>query len=160
MTAVFSEWSRPGASCAGALMLALRDLRLGAGWGLIDALGRPKAPWFALRQVFQPITALLTEEGLNGLRVHLVNDTASSYSGTLRAELFARGELRVDQGECEVSLPARGSQVVDLGALFDGFRDVSYAYRFAPAAHDVVAATLLDRPGSDPAGADGAGVRA
>ena len=31
--------------------------------------------------------------------------------------------------------------------LFDGFRDISYAYRFAPPGHDVVVATLLSDDG-------------
>ena len=30
-------------------------------------------------------------------------------------------------------------------ALFDGFLDLTYAYRFGPPGHDVVAATLRDR---------------
>ena len=34
------------------------------------------------------------------------------------------------------------------GALFDGFRDVSYSHRFGPPAYDVVAARLTDRGGT------------
>ena len=41
-------------------------------------------------------------------------------------------------------LPARGAQSIHADALFDGFCDLTYAYRFGPPAHDVVVATLRD----------------
>jgi beta-mannosidase len=142
MAQVFTEWRRPGSGCGGGLVLALRDLRAGAGWGVIDSGGLPKAPYYALQRVMQPVAVLVTDEGLNGLHAHLFNDTAVAFSGTLRCELFARGERSVDTGAREIEIPARASTLVDLGELFDGFRDISYAYRFSPPAHDVVAVTL------------------
>jgi len=148
MERVLSEWRRPQSTCAGALVLALRDLRPGAGWGVIDALGRPKAPWFALRRVMRPVAALLTDEGLNGLRVHLVNDTDTEIDGVLRIELFVRGELRVETGERPVVVPARGGLAVDAATLFDAFHDLNWAYRFTPPAHDVVAITLVGPDGA------------
>ncbi len=148
MARVFGEWRRPGSSCDGGLVLALRDLRAGAGWGVIDATGLPKAPYYALRRTFAPIAVLLSDEGLNGLHAHVVNDTASVFSGTVRCELFARGERRVDDASCAIDVPARGGRTLDLGALFDGFRDISYAYRFTPPAHDVVVVTLVDETGA------------
>ena len=51
MAAVLSEWRRSGSTCRGALVWFLHDLWAGAGWGLIDAAGRPKAPYFALKRV-------------------------------------------------------------------------------------------------------------
>jgi beta-mannosidase len=95
-----------------------------------------------------PVAVLVTDEGLNGLHAHLCNDTAAAFSGTLRCELFARGERSVDAGSREIDIPARGNALVDLGELFDGFRDISYAYRFSPPAHDVVAVTLLRADGT------------
>jgi beta-mannosidase len=144
----FSEWRRPGSRCAGGLGVALRDLVPGAGWGLIDALGRPKAPWYTLRRVLAPVALLLTDEGLNGLHLHLVNDSGTDVRGEVRVEMFARGELKIEEGSRAVEIPARGAVVVEAGALLDGFRDVSYAYRFGPPAHDVVAATLSDGSGA------------
>ncbi len=142
-----SEWRRPGSPCAGGLHVALRDLVPGAGWGVIDSLGRPKAPWFALKRVLAPVAVLVTDEGLNGLDLHLVNDTAVAFAGEVKVELFARGELRVEEVARAVEIPARGHLVLGAGEMFDGFRDLSYAYRFGPPAYDVVVAGLSDGAG-------------
>lgn len=144
----FSEWRRAGSACRGGLAVALRDLVPGAGWGLIDSLGRPKAPWFALRRVLAPVAMVVTDEGLNGLHLHLVNDTAVAVTGEVKVALVARGELRVEEVGCPVEIPARGQVTIDAGALFDGFRDVSYSHRFGPPAYDAVAAALYDNEGT------------
>ncbi len=141
------EWRRPGSSCAGGLQVALRDLVPGAGWGVIDSLGRPKAPWYALRRVLAPVAVIVTDEGLNGLHLHLVNDGAEAFVGEVVVELFARGEVRVEEVRRTVAVPGRGHLLVEAGTLFDGFRDVSYSYRFGPPAYDVVAVGLRDGDG-------------
>jgi len=144
MGQVMTEWRRPGSSCQGGLVVALRDLVPGAGWGIVDALGRPKAPWFVLRRVLAPLAILLTDEGLNGLRLHALNDLASDFHGEVRVELYAGGEVLVESAIRSVDLVPHGADVLDVNAMFDGFRDVSYAYRFGPPAYDVVVASLLD----------------
>jgi beta-mannosidase len=73
MAAVFAEWRRPGSDCRGGLVWLLQDPQIGAGWGLLDAAGRPKAAWWALRRSLQPRQVLLTDEVVNGLHVHLLN---------------------------------------------------------------------------------------
>jgi len=142
MGAVMTEWRRPGSTCGGALVLSLCDLRTGAGWGVVDVLGRPKAPWHALRRVFQPIVLLAVDEGLNGLELHIMNDTSVTVRGRLVVELVAHGELFVERGEVAVEAAPRGSCSVNAEEVLGCFRDVSYAYRFSPPAHDAVVATL------------------
>lgn len=139
---VFSEWRRTGSTCAGGLVLALRDQRPGAGWGLVDSAGRPKSTWYALARVAAPIAVLVTDEGLNGLAVHVVNDTDREVVGTLTLNLFNDHPLLVEQGRCEVSVPPRSSRAFLDGAILKCFRDVNYAYRFGPPGHDVAVATL------------------
>ncbi|MFZ0666794.1 MAG: hypothetical protein WAM97_13660 [Acidimicrobiales bacterium] len=150
---VLSEWRRPGSSCSGAIVLALRDLRPGPGWGVIDSFGRPKAPWFVLRRVHAPVALLLTDEGLNGLSIHLVNDNPGEVTGRLVVELFVRGELMVESVERPVSLDAYSGEVVEVSGMFDGFRDLTGAYGFGPPAYDVVSARLVGEDGEDLAGA-------
>lgn len=144
MAHVMTEWRRPGSACDGGITVAFRDLVPGAGWGIVDALGRPKAPWFILRRVLAPVAILLTDEGLNGLRVHALNDLSSSFHGEVCVELYADGEVLVERAKRSVNLAPRGAEVLEVSAMLDGFRDVSYAYRFAPPAYDVVVASLLD----------------
>jgi beta-mannosidase len=143
MSQVFAEWRTPSSLCAGGLVLALRDLRPGAGWGVVDSFGIPKAPWYTLARTFAPIALLLTDEGLNGLRVHVLNDTAAAFSGRVELRLFADGERLVDSCSVSVDAPARGSAVLDAGEAFAGFRDISYAFRFGPPQHDLVVADLI-----------------
>ncbi len=65
----------------------------------------------------------------------------------VRVDLFARGEAHIEGAAAAVEIPARGALALDAAALFEGFRDISYAYRFGPPSHDVVAVTLADTEG-------------
>ena len=96
-TSTLSEWRRSGSSCDGALVFYYRDLRVGAGLGIVDAFGRPKASWYAMKQVCAPIAVGLTDEGLNGIDAHVFNDTDPPVELELRVELFAHGETRVEE---------------------------------------------------------------
>ena len=49
MAEVFGEWRRASSPCAGGIVLWLRDLVPGAGWGILDR-GRPKVAWHHLRR--------------------------------------------------------------------------------------------------------------
>jgi beta-mannosidase len=147
MTQVLMEWRRPGSSCAGALLVALRDAVPGAGWGVVDALGRPKAPWFALRRVLAPVAVLVTDEGLNGLRLHVVNDGPGPLAAVVRVELFGASGIRADEASLPVDVPARDACTIDVDSLFDGFRDIAYAYRYGPPAYDAVAVSLVNAAG-------------
>jgi beta-mannosidase len=143
-----TEWRRPGSACAGALVVAVRDLVPGAGWGIVDALGRPKAPWFTLRRTLAPVAVLLTDEGLNGLRLHVLNDLPSAFRGEARVELYARGEVCVETATSDVTLEPHGAGVIEMAGMFDGFRDLSYAYRFGPPSYDVVRVLLVSSEGA------------
>ncbi len=142
---VFTEWRRPGSTCDGALVLALSDLRPGAGWGLVDAAGRPKAPWYALRRVLAPVALLAVDEGLNGVALHVLNDRPEPLAAELEVALVARGSGAVERADVLLDVPAAGSRSIGVEEVLDGWRDVSYAFRFAPPAYDAVVATLRRR---------------
>lgn len=146
---VLGDLRGPRTACAGAVVLALRDLRAGVGWGVVDALGRPKAPWWALRRTFAPSALLLADRGFAGLVADVVHDGAEPLDATVRVDLYVRGELRVDSAETAVSVPARATVSVELAPLFDAFLDLAWAYRFRPPAHDVVAVTLTGADGTE-----------
>jgi beta-mannosidase len=142
MAAVFGEWRRRRSSCAGGLVWFLRDLWSGAGWGVVDATGSPKAAWWYLRRALAPVAVHISDEGVNGLAIHLVNDRPESLRPTLELGLFRGGEHAVGSAATTIELPAHGALELAAGELFDGFLDLAYAYRFGPPAHDLVVATL------------------
>jgi len=148
MASVFSEWRRAGSTCSGGLVLSARDVVVGPGWGVTDARGGRKAAWYALRQVWAPRALLWTDEGLNGLALHVVNEPDEPFSGTVRVELFRSGEVPAGSGELAVALAGRSSLALAATAAFDGFVDLTYAYHFGPPNHDVVAVTLFDGTGN------------
>src|SRR5262249_36461892 len=145
MWRTFAEWRRPGSSCRGGLVWVARDLCSGAGWGIIDATGRAKAADWDLKRAFSPVGPLAVDEGLNGLWLHALNDTCEPIDGEIRITLYREGRRRGASPSTRLTIPPRGSRSVHADALFEGFVDVTYAYRFGPPGHDVVAATLRER---------------
>lgn len=131
MAATFTEWRRPNSSCGGGIVLEGRDTRLGAGPGVIDAAGRPKSVYHALRRVLSPIALLLCDEGLSGLDVWAVNDTADAVTGTLTVETFIE-DARADQAAIQIDVAPRSHRRLRAGELFESFNDLTHAYRFGP----------------------------
>jgi beta-mannosidase len=147
MAASFAEWRRPASGCGGALVLMLRDLWAGAGWGLVDEAGAPKACWHYLKRILQPVTLFLTDEGVNGLFLQLVNETSHPRSVEVELAAWRSGEVKVAAGSARLTLPARGAQSLACVSLLDHFMDLAYAYRFGPLPCDAVVATLRDEGG-------------
>lgn len=144
MIDVFSEWRRAGSSCGGGLVWQLQDLRAGAGWGVIDACGRPKSAWHALAQVLNPVQAVITDEGLNGLDIHLVNERDQALALQLELVCLRDGAVSVVQASRAVELAPRSVQRVSAADLLGRFFDFTHAYRFGPRTHDVTLVTLRD----------------
>ena len=142
MTEVFGEWRRAGSTCQGGLVWQLQDLMPGAGWGIVDACARPKSAWHALRQVWQPLQIILTDEGLNGLHVHVINETDAPRTILLTLRCLRDGEAVAEQAALTLTLAPRETRRLVAAEMFDHFFDFTYAYRFGPPAHDVVIATL------------------
>ncbi len=145
MARTIREWRRTDSGCHGALVWLFRDLRLGAGWGLVDAAGCPKAAYYYVRRASLPIALIVSDEGLNGIRLETVNDTSACIEADLRLTLYRDGEIPVATGDTALTVPPRGSVSIHADALCDGFLDMSYAYRFGPPSYDTLVATLTDR---------------
>jgi beta-mannosidase len=142
MSATMGEWRRSGSSCNGALVLALRDVRPGAGWGVVDGRGEPKAAWWYLRRAFAPVALWLTDEGLAGIDVHVANDLPQPLAAELRVALYRDHELLVDETTAGLRLPPHGAATLGVEELLGRFVDASYAYRFGPPGHDLIAASI------------------
>lgn len=142
------EWRRPGSSCRGALIWFLRDLIPGAGWGVVDAGGRPKAAYWYLRRAWAQVSLIASDEGLNGLHLHALNDRAEPLRGELRVTLYRCGTVPVASASVPIGVPGRGATTIRADSLFDGFLDLTYAYKFGPPGHDTVAASLTSADGA------------
>jgi len=143
MARTFGEWRRARSVTRGGLVWFLKDLWPGAGWGVVDAHGKPKLAWHALRRALAPVALAITDEGTNGLAVHLVNDGREPITRSLELLLW-RSDAEVGRGVREVTVPAHGAIELNANELFDGFFDLSYAYRFGPPGVHVVHARFGD----------------
>ena len=142
MADVFGEWRRPDSGCGGGIVLWLRDVVPGAGWGLLDHEGRPKPAALALAPTLQPIAVWFVDEGLNGLDVHVANDGPEPLGGTLTVGLLREDGSPGESAEVELTVPAHGHHVSGVEGLLGRFADVTYAYRFGPPQHAGVLARL------------------
>ena len=148
MAAAFAEWRRAGSACRGALVWFWRDLVVGAGWGVVDVHGRPKAAYHYLRRALQPLAVFFTDEGLNGAVVHAVNERPEAWSGDLRLRLYRDGEVQVGAADIPLTLPARATVALPAAELLGGFVDTTYAYRFGAPGHDLAVVRLAAADGT------------
>lgn len=148
MTSAFAEWRRRRTTCGGALVWFLRDMWPGAGWGVIDSSGTPKAAYHYLRRVLQPVGVAFSDEGLSGLHVHVWNERPEPRAVQLRLRLFKHFEQRVAEACVPLELGARDNLERAVAASLDGFMDLTRAFRFGPPAVDVVHAELGDEAGA------------
>ncbi|PXW35284.1 UNVERIFIED_CONTAM: beta-mannosidase [Williamsia faeni] len=148
MNHCFAFWRRRDSECRGALVLSAKDLVAGPGWGLIDVDGNAKATLSAIHRIWSPVTIILSNEGLDGVRVDIFNDNSTSLSA--RLELTATdsaGRVVVD-GHTEMVIPERSSTTMHDSEITGVFRDLAHAYRFGPAGADAVQVTMTTEQGS------------
>lgn len=144
MEAVIGEWRRPASSCDGALVWMLKDLTPGSGWGVVDSNAIPKLAWHGLRRAFRPVQVAVTDEGLNGLGIHVINEADTPLRARLTLVCLLAGDIVVMRRECEVALPARGARTMSSAEFIGSFFDITYAYRFGEPSLDVATVTLTD----------------
>ncbi len=147
MRATFAEWRRPDSACSGGLVLFLHDLWAGAGWGLLDELGHPKAAFYGLREASTSQALFLSDEGTNGLGVHLLNERPEALQARIELALYRGDGHRIEDGVQHVALPARGGVSLVAAQWFDRWIDLNDAYGFGLPAHALVVATLREESG-------------
>jgi beta-mannosidase len=150
MAEVFGEWRRGASPCGGGLVLWLRDLVPGAGWGLIDSLGEPKVAYHHLRRALAPAAVWMTDEGLNGIGVHIANDRPEPWAARLRIALYRDHEQLLEEAVEELELEPNRTIERDLEAVIGRFVDSSWSYRFGRPAQDLIVASLETGEHADP----------
>ncbi|HTR72327.1 MAG TPA: hypothetical protein VMG80_01920 [Solirubrobacteraceae bacterium] len=142
MAEVFGEWRRAGSGCGGGLVLWLRDLSPGAGWGVIGSDGTPKPAYYDLKRALAPIAVWTIDEGLGGIVAHVANDGPAPLEATLRVAFYRDGDVRVEEASVPVELGPHSLGEWNVETIVGHFRDVSWAYRFGPPAQDAIVVSL------------------
>jgi beta-mannosidase len=138
----FGEWRRAESRCGGALVLWLRDLLPGAGWGVIDHLGLPKPACRRLARVLTPIAVWTVDEQLNGVVAHVANDRPEPLDARLRVALYREREHLVEQSSTQLELAGHSQSSWSVEQLLGRFLDVGWSYRFGPPSHDAIVVSL------------------
>jgi beta-mannosidase len=148
MRRVFAEWRSAASGCGGGLVWLHRDFLPGAGWGIVDATGRAKASYWYLKRAWAPRSIHITDEGLNGLAIHIVNEAAEALAASVELEMLRTDGVAIDRARHGVLVPARGLLTLNSEAMLGYFSDAGAAYRFGPPRHEVIVARLQDLGGA------------
>ncbi|MBL8091462.1 MAG: hypothetical protein JNJ43_14095, partial [Anaerolineales bacterium] len=143
MSQVFSEWRSSYSNCNGGLIWFYKDILTGAGWGVIDKNNHPKAAYYYLKRVLQPLQVVITDEGLQGLHLHIINETTSSFTGTIEF-IMLNESISVAKAKREIKVETNQKIKIIAEEMLGGFYDTSYAYKFGPPKHEVACAILRD----------------
>lgn len=146
--ATIGEWRRAGSTNAGALIWFWKDLWASSGWGIVDWNGRPKSAWHGARRAFRPVQVVAVDEGVNGLRLHCINERAAPFEGVLELACYRDGATVVMKGERAIALAPRETAVVKDCEVWGAFFDTTCAYRFGPPSHEATRAALKDADGA------------
>lgn len=141
MSEVFGEWRRAASGCAGGIILWAADLEPGAGWGILDSTGFPKAAYWLLQRMLRPRAIWMTAEGLNGVDIHVANDAPDALHAQLDVALYHR-DRRTAHASRPIDLAPRETLAAGVEEILGRFCDASWSYRFGPPGHDVIVATL------------------
>jgi beta-mannosidase len=149
MAEVFGEWRRPASPCGGGIILWSADLEPGAGWGILDSQGQPKAAYWFLKRALAPCAIWTTDEGLNGVDIHVANDRSSAVDAWLRVALY-RKDRQVAESGLAIAIPQHQALTFGVEQILGRFVDAACAYRFGPPGHDVIVASLHMKRGDLP----------
>lgn len=139
---------RRGASgCDGVVVLASRDFCAGAGWGLLDHTGRPKATWYAMRRACADTAVRLVDEGLSGLHIHVFHDPLWPLTGMMYVKTFTRHNAAGPSGQVRVEVDGGAEAVWNVEQILGGFLDLDHAWGFGQRQWEAVSVELVpDEP--------------
>lgn len=143
VSAAYPYWRGARSGCGGALVLTLRDLEPGAGWGFSDSAGVPKAPWYALARASAPTAVLVTDEGMDGLRIEVVHDGPEAFDASIEVRGVTRTGSVAAEGVVAVRMSAHSSFVTTVDGVIGAFTDATHAHRFGARTYDAVTVRLV-----------------
>jgi beta-mannosidase len=88
----------------------------------------------------------LSDEGLDGVNVHVLNDGPAPLKGEVEVQLLHAGRVAAAT-RASIEIPAHSGRTLQSDALFGYFTDCNHAYRFGPAKYEVIVARLIDAEG-------------
>ena len=142
MSQTFSEWRSNHSDCSGGLVWFLKDLWRGAGWGIIDSDGSPKACYYYLKRCWQPINIGITNETLNGLDIHINNESSQAINGKIEICLLNKNSVTLASNSTDIHIASQEIKTINSDTLLKHFYDTTYSYRFGPSKHSIVAVQL------------------
>ncbi len=142
MLQTFYEWRSHHSHCGGGLVWFLKDLVPGAGWGIIDNMGLPKACYYYLKRAWKPLSIAITNETLHGLDIHINNESTKACDLELEVLLLNHQDTLVCEQSQSVHVPAKDCVTLSADQLLGRFNDLAYVYRFGSAQHKLVAVRL------------------
>jgi beta-mannosidase len=123
-------------------VLWLKDIRPGAGWGVLDHRSLPKETYHHLRRALAPVAVWSTDEGLGGVVAHVANDRAEPLQATLRVALYRDCEVLVGQATVPLDVAAHGTAEHNVEAVLGRFVDIGWTYRFGPPAQNLIVLSI------------------
>lgn len=138
-----ANWRNPAHPCRGALLWFYKDLQPGAGWGLLDSAGNPKAAYFGFKRASQQLAVYFIDRGLDGLYLTLINETATvkPCKLVLRSFLHNNQTLYIER-QLELT---REAELLCINEWLGYFTDLNYSYGFGPAQQDLVHIALYEQ---------------
>ena len=91
---------------------------------------------------------ITTDEGLDGVHAHIINETDAPLIGKIECQLIRDGHINIAKTEHDIAINKRSSQAFCIDDILGGFYDSAYAYRFGPPQHHLAIATLYDDQGN------------
>lgn len=141
MRECFAFWRRAESGCSGAMVLSGKDMWPGAGWGLLDSDGNAKASMSVLARVWAPVSVIVSDDGMSGIRIDIHNDSPLVRHGELSVIAANSLGTAVDTVRT-ISVPPASSVTLNDADLSGHFRDLSHAFRFGPPTADAIQATV------------------
>ena len=95
-----------------------------------------------LKRAWAGQTIFFTDEGLDGLDIHIVNEYPEPLDARVEIEMFQAGRMPAGAAQTSIRIPGRGAITLSGDALLGYFSDSTAAYRFGPPKHDVITVRL------------------